>query len=345
MVTPSDWKRRMQQTSERLHKMPDDPVPVPRELLETLAAEDRTVSSWGEFEKWISDFGSSWSFRGHGDASWHLRDLFERETTSENVKISVSDLEFSSREVRTEPDVNEKRLLSEFQFLPDFQLKARELLGSSPEDDDVVEWLALMQHHGAPTRLMDWTHSPKIALYFALQKERDCKNSTIWAIDRGWLVSESRRLLHADPQHPKPSEGQAAFSRYTNRRLTDGGGEAVIVMPDVRTFPRLEAQRGHFLCKLSDHPMPFDVALFRVMVNSPEAESSPVVSKLTLERSHRIDLIEKLRAEGIHNDSLFPGEDFAHPLSADLKKWVRQQLEERNSSVTMLLESSRASGR
>lgn len=202
-----------------------------------------------------------------------------------------------------------------------------------------------MQHYGAPTRLMDWTYSPKIALYFALQKDRDCEVSTIWAIDHGWLVSESRRLLHCDPQHPKPSEGQAAFSRYTNRKLSDGSGEAVIVMPDVRTFSRLKAQRGHFLCKLSDHPMPFDVALIRMMVNSPDAESSPVVSKLILERSHRIDLLERLRAEGIHKGSLFPGEDFAHPLSEDLKKWVRQQLEDRNKSTRMQLESSQASGR
>ena len=38
------------------------------------------------------------------------------------------------------------------------------------QDDNRLEWLALMQHYGAPTRLLDFTRSPYVACFFALEE-------------------------------------------------------------------------------------------------------------------------------------------------------------------------------
>jgi hypothetical protein len=46
--------------------------------------------------------------------------------------------------------------------------------------------MALARHHGAPTRLIDWTHNPLIAAFFAAcnTAEGDTGDIAMWAIDR-----------------------------------------------------------------------------------------------------------------------------------------------------------------
>jgi hypothetical protein len=56
-----------------------------------------------------------------------------------------------------------------------------------PEPDDDFQWLALMQHHGAPTRLIDFTWSPYVAAFFAL--ERTLTDGVVWAMNPGAIDS------------------------------------------------------------------------------------------------------------------------------------------------------------
>jgi len=70
---------------------------------------------------------------------------------------------------------HEKHLLTSFR---------KYALRSAVHGDWVWNWLSLAKHHGLPTRLLDWTYSPYVAMHFATHNVRDFEqDGAIWCVD------------------------------------------------------------------------------------------------------------------------------------------------------------------
>jgi hypothetical protein len=127
--------------------------------------DEVTVSSWnqlnelvyeGSWQERLDRFRPRYAFRGQGDAA--------------------KDLHTSLSRLGGPPEL-EGHLLRNFR-------KYAQRTASGGEC--VWTWLAIAQHHGLPTRLLDWTFSPYVAMHFATADvERFDTDAAIWCVDFG----------------------------------------------------------------------------------------------------------------------------------------------------------------
>jgi hypothetical protein len=75
-----------------------------------------------------------------------------------------------------------------------FKNQALPFLPHRPVND--FEWLAIAQHHGLPTRLLDWTSNPLIALYFAAEATIDDEKDGNFAV---YILTKKEGILYDLP--------------------------------------------------------------------------------------------------------------------------------------------------
>jgi hypothetical protein len=93
------------------------------------------------------------------------------------------------------------RPILELSLIESFKRGAPALQPSVPNQDNHVAWLFLMQHHGGHTRLLDWTESALIALYFVVS-DHETDDGELWAMYPDALNEKSGFHGIPLPNHP-----------------------------------------------------------------------------------------------------------------------------------------------
>lgn len=138
-------------------------------------------------------------------------------------------------------------------LLADFQRRYPAWENWAPPDDDALAWMALMQHYGAPTRLLDCTYSPFIACYFALQKllmSKDKEEASVFFFRKSWFEEQVDELLRDSGRLGALNRVRHNHDGRAFEQLFLRGQPVQFVYPvNPRAMnERLTQQQGVFLC-------------------------------------------------------------------------------------------------
>jgi len=195
-------------------------------------------------------------YRGHSDINWQLQTSIARK------KPSIS---------------AEESLRNEFERRIAF-------LDTIKHPLPLPDIYFLMQHHGIPTRLLDWTSNPLVALYFAISDESQLANDAcIWVMDPGQL---------------NRSFGENYPLKMEEGMLTGLDQEKIIAICAHHTNNRMNSQRSEFTVHMNYTPME------QILKASPALKESIIVpSRLKQELKDRLKIL------GIDRSTLFPDLD------------------------------------
>ena len=237
-----------------------------------------------QFEIVAGDGDANIAYRGHGSPEWTLSSVSERRCRKLSGIYSVQDIRQKVREEsKTCLDNFKKFVIAQPSTLP------------LPADDVDDEWSMLGRHHDLITNLLDWSRSPYVAAFFAIDHvvsdvrfetehfvlpHEGWSGVSVWAIDLSGIEDELYDL-----------------------RVIDG---TILHNP---ILPRLHAQRG--LSTVLDSEQHLDL---RSYLESEETLSRIARIDITFQVAAGVDTVFALRnleRMGISHSRLFPDRDGA----------------------------------
>ena len=217
--------------------------------------------------KVLTSASQRWLFRGQADAQWPLSPSVHRGYTPQQERYLTNE----------------------------FRVRARSRYLSCPMSDDYPGWLALMQHYGLPTRLLDWTYSPLVAAFFALHPDYvppacgSNRDACIWALDARKL-NESQGFEPLIFPLDASSYEPLIVPAFKNRKELNSVGVAMAIEHD----PRIQLQQGAFT-----------IHSCRTPIDAMDG-AGQWLRKLVISNAAIPVLFEELTLLGIRKYSLFP---------------------------------------
>ena len=209
-------------------------------------------------------------------------------------------------------------------MIRDFRRKY-EGIDSQMVSNDTLYCLSMMQHYGCPTRLLDFTYSPYIAAFFAVEnmsfEQGAERQAFVFCFNHKWINNSARWSI---------DDNNLFKMRFDDKTMTDDSFKR-LYMEKKRSFivaenpqqlhRRLSIQRGVFIIQgnISKSMMENIKSM-----DDWQSEKNVVIYKLRIDIGEELKKVyEDLRLMNITHESLFPGLDgFSKSLKQNLY-WYR----------------------
>lgn len=179
----------------------------------------------------LNSLQNNYIYRGHADSSWKLESTLERILGSKWTSEMASEYEDY--------------------YLNLFKSKYHIYNENEHAPKSKLSWLSVMQHYGVPTRLIDFTESPYIALYFALEayNPQNKDDFAVYAIDYTAIMDSSLAYISKKDSEFKKSRmdiignQDVVFDEVVDRFSY----EVIWVTEPLELNARIDRQAGTFL--------------------------------------------------------------------------------------------------
>ena len=129
-------------------------------------------------------------------------------------------------------------------YLNKFRQDATMIINHTPKSE--FDWLFLMQHYGIPTRLLDWSESPLVSLYFAVSDSSIDSDAALWVL----LPTELNKHSNYRPEHEFeiPSFDDEHLQNYLPSTISRERKSSLYPMAAIapRNSSRMQSQQGVF---------------------------------------------------------------------------------------------------
>ncbi|WP_071595094.1 FRG domain-containing protein [Hymenobacter aerophilus] len=173
-----------------------------------------------------------------------------------------------------------------------FKQDASLILQSRPNNE--FEWLFLMQHYGVPTRLLDWSESALVALYFAISKEPE-EDGALWVLQPTVLNQKSR--YKPEFEFEIPSFEDEILINYLPSTIARESKSSLLPIAAIapRNSPRMQAQQGVFTISHREN-----------IIIENSGDTIDHIWKYIIPNSCKSELIKELKLLGTNKFQLFP---------------------------------------
>jgi hypothetical protein len=266
-----------------------------------------------------SEYESGWIFRGQF-VSWDLKTTLER--ACENSGLNG---------IRDSQKI-EDNMIREFKRVYDGDDRDR-------VEKDTLYALSMMRHYGAPTRLLDFTFSKYIGIYFALEYAHDNeqingeKCCAIWCINTEWLNKALRKIppkITINKLIDKRCKDETRTDKSFKSLYLDNKFNLVAWENPLGIHQRLHVQQGVFLCP-GNIKKSFIENLQKLKGWNEKTSIIKVICRMSLDDLY--DAIKECKRMNISRESLFPGLDgFAQSMRYHVR-FYRDTYDERIASI------------